>query len=148
MLRDASEAEDVSQTVFLEAFKCIRTYSRRAPARTWLIGIAHHRCLDTLEARRIRNERLQSIDGGSEYVDQRPLSDDQLEERIVAAALGECINALKPEARVAVLMRFKEGFSFAAIGSAFGEPPKTLEKRVERALMRLTHCMEKKGVTL
>jgi RNA polymerase sigma-70 factor (ECF subfamily) len=145
MLHNASEAEDVSQTVFYEAFRDIHTY-RGTLARPWLIGIARHRCLDALEARRVRTYRTESIDGGEEHVDPAPLSDEQVQSRMAVATLGECMEALNPEVRVSLLMHFKEGRSFTEIGSSFGEQPKTLEKRVARAVEKLRHCMETKGV--
>jgi RNA polymerase sigma-70 factor (ECF subfamily) len=145
MLHNASEAEDVSQTVFLEALEDICAY-RGALARSWLIGIAHHRCLDALAARRVRAQRTESIDGSAEHVDPGPLSDEQVQSRMAVATLGECMEALSPEVRISLLMRFKEGRSFTEIGSSFGEPPKTLEKRVARAVEKLRHCMETKGV--
>src|SRR5688572_24152592 len=45
-VRDRSTAQDVHQQVFEDAWRDLRAFSRRSPVRTWLFGIALHRCQD------------------------------------------------------------------------------------------------------
>jgi RNA polymerase sigma-70 factor (ECF subfamily) len=41
-LRDATEAEDVVQDVFLQLYRSIERYQGRSSLLTWIFGIAHH----------------------------------------------------------------------------------------------------------
>lgn len=51
-LRDTSDAEDVTQDVFLQAFRCLERYEGRSSLSTWLFGIAHHETCNRLRKRR------------------------------------------------------------------------------------------------
>ncbi|HET6981899.1 MAG TPA: sigma factor, partial [Myxococcaceae bacterium] len=53
-LRERATAEDVLQLVFLQAFEALPTYQARASVRAWLLGIARHRCMDTVKGQRHR----------------------------------------------------------------------------------------------
>src|SRR3954471_17634887 len=44
--RDATLAEDVTQQVFLEAYRDLDRFEGRSSPRTWLFSIASHRCFD------------------------------------------------------------------------------------------------------
>lgn len=41
-LEDHAEAEDVTQDVFLQIFRCIESFEGRSSLLTWMFGIAHH----------------------------------------------------------------------------------------------------------
>jgi RNA polymerase sigma-70 factor (ECF subfamily) len=41
-VRDAHEAEDVCQDVFVEVARSIRSFQGRSTLSTWILGIAHH----------------------------------------------------------------------------------------------------------
>jgi RNA polymerase sigma-70 factor (ECF subfamily) len=67
ILRDAGEAEDVTQEVFLEIYRKAHLYdSSRGPVRVWLLQYAYHRSLRRKDALRrraaYRGEPLQVID--------------------------------------------------------------------------------------
>ena len=47
-LRDRELAEDVAQQVFTEAYRDLERFRRESSLRTWLLGIAHHRCGDAI----------------------------------------------------------------------------------------------------
>jgi RNA polymerase sigma factor (sigma-70 family) len=52
MLGSREEAEDVAQLTFLAAYRDLGRGERPAALRPWLYGIARHRCLSVLRARR------------------------------------------------------------------------------------------------
>src|SRR5687767_9956441 len=49
MIKDATRADDVHQQVFIEAYRDLGRFAGRSSVRTWLFGIARHRCLDALK---------------------------------------------------------------------------------------------------
>jgi len=61
--------------------------------------------------------------------------------------LEDCLRALSPEARAAVLMRFQQAMSYVEMARASGDRSVTLHARVTRALPVLRRCLEQKGVT-
>lgn len=145
VLADAVLAQDVQQVVFVEAFRALPTFARRSSVRTWLFGIANHRCLDALKsrqrsARRFLHEEADVADGSTPV-------DDGLARRSLAAALDECLARLAPQLRMLVLLRYHEGFTFEQMNEMLREKAGTLQARVARALPVLRQCLQGKGFT-
>src|SRR6266568_4341837 len=59
-LRDATEAEDVAQNVFVQVYKSAHRYRASAKFSTWLFTIARNLCLN--EIRRRSRHRAKSLD--------------------------------------------------------------------------------------
>jgi RNA polymerase sigma-70 factor (ECF subfamily) len=63
-------------------------------------------------------------------------------------ALEDCLAALPPEIAAAVLMRYRDGMSWAQIAEAVETPMDTIRMRVQRgALKSLRECLEAHEVT-
>src|SRR5262245_42499527 len=150
VLRDSTLAEDVFQQVFLEAFRDLDRFEGRSTLRSWLIGVAYHRSLDALKARKRQRARLED---GDDAVDRAvdPRGDDPAEvadRARHARGLEECLDRLSPETRMSVLMRYRMGLSYEEMARSSGERAGTLQARVARALPALRRCLESKGITL
>src|SRR5215470_7367325 len=48
VVRDRALADDVTQQVFLEAYRDLEGFQGRSSSRSWLFSIASHRCVDAL----------------------------------------------------------------------------------------------------
>jgi RNA polymerase sigma-70 factor (ECF subfamily) len=146
MVRDAALAEDVLQITFLEAFRDFARFARRSSIRSWLFGIAAHRCLDALKKRKRWVARFTPL----EAIVERPRDDVDAEEEAVSAQINrrleDCVQKLNPQVRIAVLMRYIEGFTYPEMADACGHRPATLQARVARALPILRRCLEEGGV--
>jgi RNA polymerase sigma-70 factor (ECF subfamily) len=150
VLRERSLAEDIRQQVFLEAYRDLPRFQRRSTVRSWLLGIASHRCLDAIKARRRRDARFDS--GEEEAVvltpDGSPDPADHVDQERMHRVLETCLEALSGEVRMTVLMKFQMGLSYEEMGPMVGQRAGTLQARVARALPVLRRCLESKGVTL
>src|SRR6516165_9218000 len=60
MLRDATEAEDLAQTVFVQVYKSAHRYHAASKFSTWLFTIARNYCLN--EIRRRSRHPTESLD--------------------------------------------------------------------------------------
>src|SRR5262245_39514631 len=89
VLADPILAQDVHQTVFVQAYKALATFGRRSSIRTWLFGIANHRCLDALKSRRRSARRL--VQEETDIADPGPAVDESLDRRSLITALDECL---------------------------------------------------------
>src|SRR4051794_34468396 len=139
-------AQEAHQMTFVQAHEGLPRFSRRSALRTWLLGIARHRCLDLLKMSRRRRLRFSPI----EDLGDRPApgggAEDRLAERSLARALASCLQGLAPRARDAVLLRFQQGLSYPEIARQSGEKAPALQVRVSRALPLLRRCLEEKGL--
>lgn len=143
---DDALADEVQQTVFVEAWRDLGGFGRRSSLRTWLFGIARHRCLDALKKRRRETRRFADHDAALDAPDPAPTPDAVLAERSDARPIERCLDELAPAARTAVLLRYQEGLSFKDMASMLRERPNTLQVRVIRAMPALRRCLESHGV--
>lgn len=139
-------AEDVHQTIFLQAFKALPHFQGGSSLRTWLYSIASHRCLDELKRR--RRDRIEPTDPLPERPDQCGNPEKRLENIGLRDALEECLKGLAPKILAAVLLRLVEALSYPEMSEILGERPATLQARVSRALPVLRKCIERKGIRL
>ncbi|HYX88834.1 MAG TPA: sigma-70 family RNA polymerase sigma factor, partial [Gaiellaceae bacterium] len=133
-VRDPDEAEDVTQTAFMNAYRAMRRGERPEKPRAWLVTIARNVC-----RRRYRNAAM------------RP-QEVHLDPEIAAALMdvdgptaGEITAAIRrlPEAqRNAILLREIQGRSYAEIADALGLSLAAVETLIFRARGRLSEELE------
>jgi RNA polymerase sigma factor (sigma-70 family) len=70
MTRDHSDADDLTQEVFLTAFRSLRTFNRRSSFYTWIYRIAVNRTLNFLKKK--GRERNRTDFGSFAAVSRRP----------------------------------------------------------------------------
>jgi RNA polymerase sigma-70 factor (ECF subfamily) len=146
-LRDAASAEDVHQQVFIQAYEDLPRFSRRSGLKTWLFGIAHHRCLDAAKGNRRFLARFTSSDEAGSPEDPASPPDAGLVQRVVENAVSQCLGALAPAARSAISLRYTDGFTYEEMAAICGEKAGTLQARVARALPAVKRCLESRGVS-
>jgi len=146
MMGDEDLAQEVHQMTFVQAYESLPRFARRSSLRTWLFGIARHRCLDLLKTARRRNRRFGPIEETLEPPAPEGSAEDRLAERSVSRALGDCLRGLAPRVRATVLLRFQQGLSYPEIARLSDEKAPALQVRVARALPLLRRCLEEKGM--
>ena len=144
--RDAATAEDVTQQVFLEAYRDLDRFEGRASPRTWLFSIASHRCFDALRSEQRRSKRLVVDDEVLSAVEDPAAGPvDGVDRSRLGAALDDCLALLSAEVRATVLLRFQTGLGYRELAEMLGANADALQVRVSRALPVLRRCMERKG---
>src|SRR6266545_201073 len=133
VLRSPEDAEDVTQTAFLNAYRACERGERPRSARNWLIAIAHELC-----QQRVRQEaRLQGVayEGHAEEAvpDEEPPTHED-----VRRALGN----LAFDERAALVMREVEGRSYAEIAEIQNVSVGAVETFIFRARRALREELE------
>lgn len=146
MLRNRELAEDVAQQVFFEAHRDIDRFRGESSLRTWLVGIAHHRCNDAIKSSTRRHARI-ALDEQAiiDHVDPTSAPIERLDQTRLAAALEHCLHELSDDIRETVLLRFQSDMTYEEMASLLGRKADTLCVRVARALPILKRCLERKG---
>ena len=126
--RDATEAEDLAQNVFVQVYKSAHRYRSSAKFSTWLFTIARNLCLN--EIRRRSRHPAESLDAPSpdagnpapvQFEDKttggppESLLRGELEEKI-----GEALAALPENQRTAILLCRQEELSYEEIAEVLG----------------------------
>jgi len=134
-----SDAEDITQEVFIRAWKAIGRYKKTgAPFVAWLIVIAHNLIVDYYKTRK----KFVSLDE-TEVSSQ---SDETSPEAMTDASLNRShirsvISKLKKEKQKVILMRFIDGFSYAEIAKALNKSEGAVRVIQHRALNDLRHML-------
>jgi len=127
-LPDATEAEDLAQSVFVQVHKSAPRYRASAKFSTWLFTIARNLCLN--EIRRRTRHPAQSLDGmpdpeGDEH--SRQVADDRqtnpgdlLLRSELTMKVEEALRALPDNQRLAILLCRQEELSYEEIARVLG----------------------------
>lgn len=155
-LRDATEAEDVAQHVFLQVYKSAHRYEVSAKFSTWIFTIARNLSLN--EIRRRTRHPADSMDATSPEDDQPLL---QVEDRKSASApdallqgeleakVEEALAALPEKQRTALLMCREDELSYEEMAKVLGcslSATKSLIHRARETLKELLKPYLRTGV--
>jgi RNA polymerase sigma-70 factor (ECF subfamily) len=145
MVRDRSEAEDLTQEVFVKAFSRLRTYDTTRRFGSWMFKIAHNHTIDHL--RRVRPETL-SLSAGNhpELPAAAMASPQQLAERTALADdLDAAVQRLRVEYRSVIQLRYQEDLPQEEIAEILGVPEGTVKTYLHRARKELAEAMAARG---
>lgn len=117
-VRDHEQALDLSQEIFLIAFRSLHTYEGRAPFGAWLFTITHHACLRHVRKRGLDRDELALLE---EIADPRPDPQDVLEDEEVRDALLATIRGCLSESEQrAIWLRCFERMPVEEVTSVLG----------------------------
>lgn len=140
MLGNYDDAGDITQEVFIKAFRAIKDFREQAMFSTWIYKIATNSCLDELRKR--KNKVLVSIDEDlkldegdlkKQIEDDKPTPDIEVERNEVKKIVNDAINELSEEHRIVIVLRDIQGFSYEEIAEITKSPPGTVKSRINRA---------------
>jgi RNA polymerase sigma-70 factor (ECF subfamily) len=140
---DSEVAMDLTQDVFLKAFKSIGSFKEESAFYTWLCRIAINRCTDYCRRKKKYKEILMEEVATEESADREgetPPSALQVEE--LKRDLRNAIDQLSEEARAAFTLRFFEGLSYKEIADALECSIGTVMSRIFYARQRLRELLK------
>jgi RNA polymerase sigma-70 factor (ECF subfamily) len=142
ILTDRTEAEDVVQEVFSQAWRQAASYdARRAPVAGWLLMMTRTRAIDRLRA---RSGRVQTVTALPSLPDP-----PDLQEGPEALAIGEqeaarvraALETLTDSQRSAIELAYYEGLSQSDIAERLREPLGTVKTRIRTGLLKLRSAL-------
>jgi RNA polymerase sigma-70 factor (ECF subfamily) len=133
------DVEDVVQDAFFKAWKHIRRFKAGKMFRPWLYTIARNTALDHLKKRRAAAfSELDNDDTDQSFADTLedagPLPPELFERAESVAMLEPYLDALHPDYRAVLIMRYHEELSFNEIAEIMGKPMNTVKSWHWRAL--------------
>ena len=125
---DAAEAEDLAQEAFLKVLDAAPRYEPTATFRTFLFRILNRLCID-----HVRKKRPTVMDSLPPSVDEAISPPHQAARAEHEALIQAALNALPPDYRMAVVLRYFEGLSGTEMAEAMGRSTKAVERLLSRA---------------
>lgn len=116
------QADDVTQEVYLRAYRALPSFRGESSARTWLLAIARRTCADAVRDLRRRRRLSARIERPDTEIDPSRAVD-------VEALLA----GLDPDRRTAFVLTQVLGLSYQEAAEICGCPVGTIRSRVARA---------------
>lgn len=146
-LLDQSDAEDVSQEVFIEVYQSIKSFKGVSKLSTWIYRIAVSKSMDELK-RRNRKKRIESmgklihIDEITHWLSGGAMPDKSLHEKDRMKEIRQALNALPDNQRVAYTLSKIEGYKNDEIAEIMRTTNVAVESLIYRAKKKVSLELE------
>ena len=130
MLGNVQDAEDVTQTVFLNAFRKLETYDPRYRFFSWIYRMTVNESLNVLKRRKrtVTLEDELAIPAPGAAPDRAATAEDRV---------GKALMWLNPDDRAVVVLKYFVSFSYQEIADVLEIPVRTVKSRLYTARERL-----------
>ena len=146
--RRPEDAEDLSQEVWLKAFRSLRGFRFESSFHTWLRRIMvntflNHRRAETVTREEVRTQvRLDSLE---EMLDEQTLAwrladagaEDEYQRRILTGRVMLALGELTEQQRLVFLLKHREGMTSQEIADTLGCSAGTVKKSLFRSIEKL-----------
>jgi len=142
LLDDERDVDEAAQDTFVQAWRNLERFRGEAAPFTWLYRIAVNEALQ-----RTRRKRLELAPFDAADIEQRaeggagrtPSADVVAADREALAFLTARIRALPDEARVPLVLRDVEGWSYEEVAATLDLSVSAAKSRIHRARLQLGH---------
>ena len=131
--RGATDVDELVQETYVKAFRKIQSYSYEASAKSWLLTIARHICIDTYRREQRNVKRVKSI--VSLHQDRSAQASDVVE-------VEQLVNQLPDVYRDAFVVVRIFGFNYQEAARILKCPRGTVQSRVARARQLLIDLIQ------
>jgi RNA polymerase sigma-70 factor, ECF subfamily len=146
IVNDKSEAEDITQEVFVKVWKNLDKYDESKNFKTWLFTIARNTTIDFLRKRKnISFSELGDDEKTFEenITDTEPLPDEIFMRKELGKELENALSKMRPDFREIILLHYTENMTFEEISVIVGKPLNTVKSHHLRGLSALRKLLTK-----
>jgi len=140
--RNAQDAEDLSQDVWLKAYQALQSFRSDSSFYTWLRRITINSFLNHRRSRFFRRRgqttavELLQIESNS-LLESASTSPDNIYNKLLFESVVNALAELTPSQRLMFLLRHYEGMTYEEIANAMSCSTGTVKKGVSRAIGKL-----------
>lgn len=142
------DAADITQEVFLRAWRSIESFRGDSGFSTWLFRITMNLCVDFARHKQVQPQ-TQPLVGEDEterpIPDHAPTPEEHLENRELGRELAAALDEVSEEHRQIVLLRDVDGMSYTEIAETLEISEGTVKSRLSRARLALRAILLRRG---
>jgi len=143
-IKSREDAEEVSQDIFVKAYRSLADFKGTAKFSTWLYTIVNTTCITFLRKKKLE---VHSLDNENvfEVADSKDsgFSANQVEQKSRVGMVNQAIALLNPDDAEIITLFYKNEQSLEEISQILGVEANTAKVRLHRARTRLKEKMEK-----
>lgn len=140
VLRDPAQAEEVTQEVFLEAWRLASRFDAgRGSAKAWVVTMAHRRAVDRVRSAQASSDRDERA-GVREVAPYDSVS-EEVEVVMEREQVARALDTLTPLQRQAIDLAYYGGRTHKEISQDLQVPLGTVKTRLRDGLIRLRDAM-------
>jgi RNA polymerase sigma-70 factor (ECF subfamily) len=148
MLRNQEEASDLSQEVFIKAYKGLANFQFQSKFSTWIYRIATNACLDAIKKKKVDvafslNQSIGEDEFTPEMEDvNSPEPQAELDRKEVREQIQDAIGQLNEKYRTVIVLRELEGLTYEEIAEITESSLGAVKTRIRRGRERLREILE------
>ena len=135
--QDPQDAEDLSQEVWLRAFRAINSFKGESSFYTWIRRITINCFLNRERGPFARWRSMFAHPDENSTLLQNVSVEHSMENRVLLQQVFSALSQLTPRQRLIFLLKHEEGMSYEEIAAVVGCSTGTAKKAVARALAKL-----------
>jgi RNA polymerase sigma factor (sigma-70 family) len=138
------DAEEISQDIFIKAYKSLADFRGASKFSTWLYTIVTTTCITFLRKKKLQTHSLdnEKVFEVADSVDSG-MRANQVEQKSRTNMVNEAIKMLNPDDAKMITLFYKGEQSLEEISQILGIEPNAAKVRLHRARQRLKEKMEK-----
>jgi len=137
MLGDYDEAAEISQEVFLSAYRAIGNFRGDANFSTWLYRIALNQATTRRKSLNTRQQRSVPIENTEPASDPHPGPAESMEKKEIRQRVQQALNRLDPDDAAVILLRDLQDVPYEEVARVLEIPIGTVKSRLHRARLAL-----------
>jgi RNA polymerase sigma-70 factor (ECF subfamily) len=138
MVGNRAAAEDVVQESFLSIWRSrLRYEPDRGSVRSWILGIVHHRTIDSLRRNLVHDRRRASAEGIEERQEAPERTELEAARREEARSVRAALETLPEQQNKVIELAYFGGFTHSQIAEMLDMPIGTVKGRMRLGLDKL-----------
>ncbi|MFA6227423.1 MAG: sigma-70 family RNA polymerase sigma factor [Candidatus Paceibacterota bacterium] len=139
---DEKATEDITQEVFLKAWKNIKKFDIEKSFKTWIFSISKNTCIDYLRKRKdVPISLFDNEEGGNSIednlIDQELKPDEIFSLEHDKKQVQKALNELTTKQKEVIILKYVNGMSLSEVAEIIDIPADTIKSHHRRALMKL-----------
>jgi RNA polymerase sigma-70 factor (ECF subfamily) len=141
MTKSYTEAQDITQAVFIKAFEKLNEYDARYKFFSWIYRMAVNEALNFIK----RNRRFEGLSPDHDHLSLEQTPDADYEESERSRTIQNALMILKTDYRVVIVLKHFAGLSYREIAYVLELPEKKVKSRLFSARQILKQVLLKQG---